>query len=327
MNARLDFATDGANWPHRAASRFITVDGTPLHVQVMGDGPALLLLHGTGAATHSWRGLMPLLAERFTCIALDLPGHGFSGDPGQSGLSLTGMARAVRGVLDALALEPIFAVGHSAGAALAIRMALDGQLKLAGIISLNGALMPFGGALSQLFAPIARVVATMPLMTGLFAWRSRDPRVLDDMIKQTGSRLDAEGRAHYQTLAGNAEHVSAAFGMMANWDLTTLERDMPRLAVPLHLVAAQRDAMVKPRISEEAAALIPGAQLIYLPGLGHLAHEEQPEQVAALISDIIAGRPAAQAANTNSAATNTASRKARTPSKPTQPHTKHGRPA
>jgi magnesium chelatase accessory protein len=326
MSARLDFATDGANWPHREASRFITVDGISLHVQVMGQepktAPALLLLHGTGAATHSWRGLMPLLAKRFTCIALDLPGHGFSGHAGQSGLSLTGMAHAVRGVLDTLGLEPVFAIGHSAGAALAIRMALDGQLKLEGIISLNGALMPFGGALSQLFAPIARVVATLPMMTGMFAWRARDPRVLDDMIKQTGSRLDAEGRAHYQTLAGNAEHVSAAFGMMANWDLATLERDMPRLTVPLYLVAAQRDAMVKPRVSEEAASLIPSAQLIYLPGLGHLAHEEQPEQVSELIANIIAGNPASQAANTN-----TASRKARTPSAPAQPRTKLGRPA
>jgi magnesium chelatase accessory protein len=298
MSARLDFATDGANWPHREASRFIKVGGTTLHVQMMGDGPALLLLHGTGAASHSWRGLMPLLAERFTCIALDLPGHGFSENAGQSGLSLTGMAHAVRGVLDVLKLEPIFAIGHSAGAALAIRMSLDGQLKLDGIISLNGALMPFGGALSTFFAPIARVVATMPLMTGLFAWRARDPRVMDDMIKQTGSRLDAEGRAHYRTLAGNAEHVSAAFGMMANWDLPQLERDMPRLKVPLYLIAAQRDAMVKPSVSEEAARLIPGAQLIRLPGLGHLAHEEQPEQVANLITDIIAGRTPASSTST-----------------------------
>ena len=57
------------------------------HVQRMGAGPALLLLHGTGAATHSWRALAPLLAEHFTVVAPDLPGHGFTGPPGSGGAS------------------------------------------------------------------------------------------------------------------------------------------------------------------------------------------------------------------------------------------------
>lgn len=66
------------NWPHRDCSQFIEAAGLSWHVQRMGEGPALLLLHGTAAATHSWAGLMPLLARRFTVIAIDLPGHGFT---------------------------------------------------------------------------------------------------------------------------------------------------------------------------------------------------------------------------------------------------------
>ena len=76
----------------------------------MGRGPVLLLVHGTAAATHSWRDLAPLLARRFTVVAPDLPGHGFSGSPGRGGLSLPGMAGALRALLDALRLEP--AVEH-----------------------------------------------------------------------------------------------------------------------------------------------------------------------------------------------------------------------
>lgn len=73
---------DGADWPNRAASRFVTASGLTWHVQAMGapEAPVLLLLHGTGAATHSWAGLAPLLAARFRVIAPDLPGHGFT-DP------------------------------------------------------------------------------------------------------------------------------------------------------------------------------------------------------------------------------------------------------
>ena len=59
----------------------VAAGGLRWHVQVAGDGPVLLLLHGTGAATHSWRDLLPLLAERFTVVAPDLPGHGRSDGP------------------------------------------------------------------------------------------------------------------------------------------------------------------------------------------------------------------------------------------------------
>ena len=208
-----------------------------------------------------------------------------------NGLSITGMGRSIRALLDSLGLEPEFTVGHSAGAALLIRMSLDRQIAPEAIVSLNGALQPFGGAVGQFFAPIARMFATLPLMTTMFAWRARDPRVIDGILKQTGSRLDADGVALYRRLAGDAGHVGAALGMMANWDLHTLERDLPRLQTRLVLVAALRDEMIRPSVATHARRLLPAAEIVRLPGLGHLAHEERPDLVAALIEDVAAGRP------------------------------------
>ena len=68
-------------WPNRESSRFVDCDGLRWHVQRAGRGPDLLLLHGTGSATHSWAGLLPRLATRFRVIAPDLPGHGFTPAP------------------------------------------------------------------------------------------------------------------------------------------------------------------------------------------------------------------------------------------------------
>ncbi|MFY0022431.1 hypothetical protein ABTQ05_21120, partial [Acinetobacter baumannii] len=65
LSDRPDWATDGRDWPHRDASRFVDAGRVRFHVQVMGSGPPLLLIHGTGAATHSWRDVAPLLAEHF----------------------------------------------------------------------------------------------------------------------------------------------------------------------------------------------------------------------------------------------------------------------
>ena len=78
----LDWDRDGQNWPHRQASRFVEAGGIRWHVQIMGQGPVMLLLHGTGAASHSWRDIMPLLAAQFTVVVPDLPGHGFTRAPG-----------------------------------------------------------------------------------------------------------------------------------------------------------------------------------------------------------------------------------------------------
>ena len=63
----LVWSRDGADWPNRDASIFVEAAGIRWHVQRMGEGPPLLLIHGTGAATHSWRGLLPLLAQHFSC--------------------------------------------------------------------------------------------------------------------------------------------------------------------------------------------------------------------------------------------------------------------
>ena len=100
MADQLNFETDGRDWPHRQASRFVEAGGLKWHVQIMGAGPPLLLVHGTGASTHSWRDLMPLLAERYRVVAPDLPGHGFTQMPASSeGLSLPGMAAGVASLL------------------------------------------------------------------------------------------------------------------------------------------------------------------------------------------------------------------------------------
>ncbi len=70
---------------------------------------------------------------------------------------------------------------------------------------------------------------------------------------------------------------------MANWDLPGLERDLPKLKAKLLLIAGGRDRMIAPAQALEAAALVPGADVITLKTLGHLCHEEDAPQIAAII--------------------------------------------
>ena len=99
VEERLNWDIDGRDWPNRAASRFITAGGLRWHVQQFDHAdpgaPWLVLLHGTGSSTHSWRDVAPLLAQQYSVLALDLPGHAFTSMPRAAEQSLPGMARHV----------------------------------------------------------------------------------------------------------------------------------------------------------------------------------------------------------------------------------------
>jgi magnesium chelatase accessory protein len=284
--ARLNWPRDSEGWPHRDAGHLVQCGGQQWFVQQMGQGPSLLLIHGTGASTHSWRGMLPSLARDFKVLAIDLPGHGFSGMPPAAQLSMPAMARALGELLTQLKLQPALLVGHSAGAAIAIRMVLDGHATPQAIVSFNGALLPLAGLAGQVFLPMARLMAAAPFMPQLFAWRAADKVVLQRLIDGTGSTLDAEGMALYSRLVANPGHVQGALGMMANWDLAALQRDLPKLRVPVSLLVASQDRAVPPTQARQALALLrsaPGSTLTEWPGLGHLAHEEQPQRAAELV--------------------------------------------
>lgn len=290
MHPGLDWERDGRHWPHRERSRFVTVQSLRWHVQAW-PGPAptaplALLIHGTGAATHSWRHLAPLLAAEFAVLAVDLPGHGFTAPHGSHAppRSLPGMARALAALLAHLQLQPALLVGHSAGAAIAVQLCLDGLLQPRRVIGLNAALQPLGGLAGQLFSPAAKLLTLVPGVSRLFAHRAQDPAVLDRLLQGTGSHIDAPGRDLYRVLVTHPAHVAGALGMMAHWDLHTLSGRLSQLQVPVDLLVGLQDRTVPPaqaaQVLTRLAASLP-ARCIRLEGLGHLAHEEAPEEVAA----------------------------------------------
>ncbi len=283
MTGALSWARDGRDWPHRAASRFVQAGGLSWHVQEMGQGPTLLLLHGTGASTHSWRDLLPLLARDFHVVAPDLPGHGFTEAPERDRLSLPAMARGLTALLGKLGVEPEGIAGHSAGAAIAMQMVLTGAVAPSCLISLNGALLPFKGVASQLFPSVARLLVLNPLVPRLFAWRAGSTEAVTQLLEGMGSRLDARGQDLYQRLFSNRVHVASTLGMMANWDLEALGRSFGRLDLPVLLVVGAGDRAVPPGDARAVAQRLPDARIETLPGAGHLVHEEKPGDIAALI--------------------------------------------
>jgi magnesium chelatase accessory protein len=282
MSDRPLWDVDGRDWPNREASRFVNAGGVRWHVQVEGNGPVLLLLHGTGAATHSWRAMIPLLAAHFTVVAPDLPGHGFTAAGPKT---LPAMSKAVAALLAELDLKPDIIVGHSAGAAVGLRMVLDNLIDARAVVALSPALLPFPGLAAKLFPTMAKLLFVNPFAPHIFAGIARGPgEVARFMLRSTGSKIDAAGIDGYAKLFGKPGHIAGTIAMMAAWDLEPLKRDLPELKVPLLVIHGDGDTAIPLAKARAAAALVPGAKIEVLAGLGHLAHEEMPERIAEMIT-------------------------------------------
>jgi len=251
------------------------------HISRQGKGPVCLLLHGTGASLHSWSALTSHLAARHEVIAVDLPGHARTVTPRRASLSLDSMARDVATLLDVLDVKPVLAVGHSAGAALVAELSLNGKLDEAALVGIAPAMLLLDGLPGFLFPPLARIAAGIDWLPKLFAHRARDPRHVRRLLDGTGSRLDAPALAEYERLLADPTHVAGVLRMMAEWDLAGLDARLARLHAPFLLLAGANDRTVPLRNAYRTEALLPRATLEVLDGLGHLAHEEDPNRVAA----------------------------------------------
>ncbi|MEJ8562292.1 alpha/beta fold hydrolase [Yoonia sp. GPGPB17] len=273
---------DARDWPLTAYSRQILHRPHRWHVQEHGEGPLILLIHGAGGATQSFRGLFPLLARTHRVVAVDLPGQGFTQLGAQQRCGLDHMSHDLLALCRNQGWMPDIVVGHSAGTAIALRMWELGMQPREGIVGINAALGNFKGMAGWLFPMMAKALAVTPFSAGLFASTTTRASVRN-LVEGTGSTLDQDGLELYYRLATDKGHVDATLSMMAQWSLDGLLSRLEQIDIRVHLIVGLADKAVPPDISRRAVERLPKGYLTELPDLGHLAHEEDPEQVARVI--------------------------------------------
>lgn len=280
----MAWAAHRGTWPHAQHSRFVQAGAIHWHVQMLGQGPCMLLLHGTGSGNFSWRGLLPLLAEHFTVIAPDLPGHAFSSRGPEGSLSLPGMSEGLRALMRQLDLTPQVIVGHSAGAAIAAHMVLNIEsMAHSTLIGLNPAWLPLHGMSSWLFGPAAKLAQLNPLSAWATAKMAKQPNAVSRWLERTGSKLDAQGLDLYTRVLGHSGHVHGVLSMMAAWRLKPLAARLHDIRSPVFMAIGSQDQTVPPTMAHEASLRLPQAKLVMQTALGHLAHEQDPVGTAQLV--------------------------------------------
>jgi magnesium chelatase accessory protein len=288
MTAAVDLPP--ADWPYRDASRLRPRRPHRWHVQVTGQGPDLLLLHGAGASSHTWHRLIPRLPG-YRTIALDLPGHGWTRSP-RGTARLGDVAKDIAALAGEEGWTPQAVIGHSAGAAVALEMARQRRLEVGRVVAINGALENFKGTAGWLFPMMAKMLALNPLTGFLISQGGRSTAQVRSILASTGTELDDEALSYYARLISRRIHVEGTLAMMAQWSLDELNRGLPEIDADILFLHGAQDGAVNPRVAERAASLLPRADLRVLDGVGHLAHEEAPDLVADAIQRFAGPAPA-----------------------------------
>lgn len=260
------------------ASRFIAVDGMRVHYRVEGEGPTLLLLHGTNASLHTWEGWVERLRSDYRVVTLDLPGYGLTGPDPEERYSPPEVARFVRHFADLLGLEEFAIGGNSRGGAVAWNYACFYPEKVSALLLIDSAGLPRDEPLP--------FIMRMQGLPGIRVLASRlTPRVLVERATREGygdpSRVsDAIVDRYFDLLLreGNRGAVATMMEEGHDWGDPSC---LPELDVPTLVQWGELDPWILPGHGRQFEDRIDGARLKIYPGLGHMPMEEAPEPTAA----------------------------------------------
>jgi 2-succinyl-6-hydroxy-2,4-cyclohexadiene-1-carboxylate synthase len=263
-------------------------DGLRLHLAIAGEGPPLVLLHGFTGSAEAWAPVWERLSASCTTIAVDLPGHGRSGAPGDPGrYALPCFAEDLRRVLDTLGFERVAVLGYSMGGRAALHFALRHPASVAALllestspgIADDGERRARAAADATLAAEIERdgIDAFVERWETLPLWASQG--ALSDGAR---TRLRAQRRAnHPRGLANSLRGAGAAAE-------PSLEPRLSALGAPTLLVAGALDAKYV-AIGRELERLLPSARLAIVPDAGHAVHLERPVELVAVVTAFLRG--------------------------------------
>lgn len=247
-----------------------------------GDMPEILLLHGFGSSTYTWRKNLDELAKLTRVTAIDIKGFGLTEKPKDGRYSEQAYAEHVLAVMDALKIKRAVVAGNSMGGAIAARVALEHPERVAGLVLVDAA-RPFtrldfeaagvdagrfkGGPKSPLAVALVRTMITRNRIREMLesVYEGREP-VTPEMID-----------AYYipTTIEGAPE---ALLSMMSPPADTAKPIPLKNLACPVVILWGKADNVIPVRAGEALAKEIPGSELIIWDSAGHLPHEDRPEE-------------------------------------------------
>lgn len=269
-------------------SRRALVGGVEAHWREAGEGPAVVLLHGLGASSFSWRAVMPALSSSYRVIAPDFPGFGRSASPAGFDYSLKGLSNWVVALLDHLGLSTAHLAGNSLGGIVALMTAMDEPARVGRVALLGTPTHPGDGPL--LLWPLRWPVVgrLYELALGRAAVKYIGRTAYKDRSLMTEETID-EYALPLRTAAGRwaaAEVLRRAVPPDAR-ERVARYRDLPQEFL---VICGDSDTVAGLESSRRFCEKAPRARLLEVPDCAHVPQEERPELVNAALQEFF-GRP------------------------------------
>jgi len=266
--------------------RRASTSGGELAFADVGQGPAVLLLHGFPQSSFVWRDLAPLLASRFRVIAPDLLGAGDSDKPSDVALTLDAQTGYVRELLDALGVDRFAVVGHGFGGGIAQRLALDtgrvDSLVLVDTVAFDA--WPSDVVRQAQRTPSDGETATL-VRAGI--------RAAFQAGMANRERMTDEALAEYQRPFDGPDGVAAFFRFARALDgrgLADREAELGALDVPVLIFWGEDDPFLPATVAERLNAAIPSSTLGLVPGCGHFLVDDAIETIGPMIHEYLRAR-------------------------------------
>lgn len=269
-----------------AHSRRARVAGVDTHWLEAGEGPALLLLHGLGASSYSFRHVFAPLSRRFRVIALDWPGFGRSEAPRAHDYSLLGQARWLTAFLDHSGVDKARLAGNSMGGVISLVAAMDFPARVDRVCLLGAPTYP--GDRPKLIWPIGWPVIgrlyqellgpTAVRLIGRTAFKDPAAFTEEAVAEYSISLASAEGRR------ATAEFVRRAVPP----DAAARVARYPTISQPILYIRGDSDGVVPLEAARRFAREAPRVKLLEIEACGHAAHEERPEIVGPALEEFFA---------------------------------------
>ncbi|HTR96828.1 MAG TPA: alpha/beta fold hydrolase [Candidatus Acidoferrales bacterium] len=265
----------------RTIAGLAPVEGTRLHFEVAGEGPAVVLLHGRGLGRRMWQPQIEAFASGFRVIAYDLRGQGDS----PSGTNAYSHADDLARLLDHLGLERAVLIGCSMGGGAAINFAVQHPRRVRALIvagsSLGGhrwspAFAATLGSLARIAAEQGAAAATeaylaTPLFAGMRALPDGETRLRAIVRPEDGARWN-EPDLGRPLVPPARERLGA-------------------IAAPTLVIVGERDVEDMQAIAEILGREIAGARTVKLAGLGHLPSLEDPASFNRVVREFLLSLP------------------------------------
>jgi pimeloyl-ACP methyl ester carboxylesterase len=251
--------------------------GIKINYYQAGQGPPVILLHGFGACTYTWRYLAPVLARDHRVFALDLKGYGLSDKPDDGKYAVSDQADMVAAFIRSQDLHDLVVIGHSMGGGVTLmtyfKVRQDNPARIKKLVLIDSAGYP---QKMPWFIRFARI----PLINVIGSWLV-SPRFATHMVlrkcyyhkdKITDEQIDTY--AYYGSLPGAREAVMATAQQIVPEDIEAVTARYKTISVPVLIIWGAEDEVVPLSVGKKFKRDIPNSELVILPKCGHIPPEE-----------------------------------------------------